>query len=49
MGLQPSWYVWRKDAAPLSGTEEQTARAKSAEYAHERVFALFANGEYELD
>jgi hypothetical protein len=37
-----------KGAAPLSGVEEQTARAISA---HAQLFLLtfFANGEYKLD
>ena len=42
-----SRYVRRKGAAPLSGAEEQTARAISlyAQY----LLTFFANGEYKLD
>jgi hypothetical protein len=46
--LQPGNHARRKGAAPLSGAEEQTARAISAYAQRARLF-FFANREYKLD
>ena len=45
---QPSWHIQRKGAAPLRGTEEQTARAISA-YMRSTLLTFFANGECRVD
>jgi hypothetical protein len=47
-GPQPSRHVRRKGAAPLSKTEEQTARTISA-FAQYAFLLLFANWEHKLD